>query len=314
VILAIARGEIWSGELAITTRDGRSLRREVTVLPAATDSQPAAVLLADTNPQIGHHDEIDHDRKLRAVGQFAGSIAHSLNNYLTVMRAHIAIARDSERALLESQLEELDQATDRAGGLITQLLLFSRGARTPRTVTDAVPLLLGAVDAVRRVTPESIRVSASISESCGQVKVEQGFVEQIVLTLASNSRDAMPGGGILRIDAAPRILRERIDLTTGALLPGDYLAIEVKDSGTGIDAETMNNLFRPFYTTKPVGVGTGLGMPTVREMVEKHGGQIDIKSEVGAGTTVTVLIPRCRPLVRSGTKKPRYREERRKTA
>ena len=230
--------------------------------------------------------------KLEAIGRLAGGIAHDFNNMLTVIHGRSdLLAQDPQLGDTQrADVLEIAAASKRAAALTAQLLAFSR-----RQVME--PRVLRLQDALRALQPMLVRlIGEDITivtppSDASPVRADPSQVEQVLLNLALNARDAMPHGGTLRIE----IDDVSVASDTGdamAVAPGDYVRLTVTDTGLGMSAETMSHIFEPFFTTKPVGHGTGLGLATVHGIVEQNGGAIQVRSDVGRGTSFTILLPR----------------------
>jgi CheY-like chemotaxis protein len=230
---------------------------------------------------------------MEAVGQLTGGIAHDLNNLLTVvlansemMAASIPEARDD----LRGDLGELQMAARRGAQMIRKLLSFSRHAPLTYQVLDLGRLVEDLIGTMRRLLPAHIQVDFVRDDAPVRVLADAGAIEQIMLNLATNARDAMPRGGTLRIES------RRVDVArapTGAL-PGSYACLSVSDTGVGMDERVRARIFEPFFTTKPPGEGSGLGMAMIYGLTQQHGGFIELDSAVGRGSTVRVYFPLAR--------------------
>ena len=247
----------------------------------------------DVTEQRRLEDQLRQAQKMEAVGQLAGGVAHDFNNLLTtVLASHELLA-----TLLPADgphredLEMIRQAAGRAAELTRSLLAFSRQqALEPRAVSLEA-LLANFVRLARRVVPEDVEVSVQVDTPHSVIRADPVAVEQMLMNLVTNARDAMAGGGTLRLTVGRGRLDEEHLRTYGWGEPGEYVTMSVSDSGVGMDPATVQHIFEPFFTTKPVGQGTGLGMAMVYGLVKQHGGFISVYSEPGRGTTVRVYFP-----------------------
>lgn len=232
--------------------------------------------------------------KMEAVGRLSGGIAHDFNNLLGVIIGYGQVLKrrlGSESDLLECA-EEIEKAGQRAAALTRQLLAFSRQQILTPSILKLNDLVLDMAKMLPRLLGEDISVSTSLSSDLGMVKADQGQIEQVIMNLAVNARDAMPEGGTLRIETANVELDQAYAWQHPGAKPGHYVMLAVVDSGTGIDPETLTHIFEPFFTTKEVGKGTGLGLATVYGVVKQSGGYIWVESEPGHGASFQTFLPR----------------------
>ena len=227
-------------------------------------------------------------QKMQALGLLAGGIAHDFNNMLTVIfgRAQVLLDRLPKDARARQDADAIGEAAERAAALTRQLLAFSRKQLLERCTLDLNSVIADMAKMLRRLIGENITVVTALAQSAAWVNVDRGQLEQVILNLAVNARDAMPGGGQLTLTT------ESVDSDGADALPsGRFVALVVSDTGVGMDAATRERIFEPFFTTKPVGAGTGLGLATVYGVVEQHGGHIAVDSAPGRGTTFRVYLP-----------------------
>jgi two-component system cell cycle sensor histidine kinase/response regulator CckA len=240
-------------------------------------------------------EQFHQSQKMEAVGRLAGGVAHDFNNLLTAILGYSQLLEETvEEDDVETRagLEEIRKAGERAAGLTRQLLTFSRKQVLQLRVLNVNIVVEEIVAMLRRLVGEDIALTLALEPAAIRVKADAGQIEQILMNLVVNARDAMPSGGSLRIETKCVELNARDLRHTGSLLPaGRYAVIAVSDTGTGIDPETKTHLFEPFFTTKPVGEGTGLGLATVYGIVKQSGGEVTVQSELGHGATFTVLLP-----------------------
>ncbi|MDH3238530.1 MAG: ATP-binding protein [Deltaproteobacteria bacterium] len=233
-------------------------------------------------------------QKMEAVGQLTGGIAHDFNNLLTVINGYsgIALQRLGADDPIRKDIEGIGSAGERAASLVNQLLTFSRKKVLEPKVVNLNESFSGIDMILRRLTGEQIDLAVIRGKDLGSVRVDPGQIEQVVMNLTINARDAMPDGGELTIETANRDIDGTDDSPVPSLPPGKYVAITVRDTGCGMDEKTRSRVFEPFFTTKPPGKGTGLGLSTVYGIVKQSQGHIILDSEVGKGATFTVYLPR----------------------
>jgi two-component system, cell cycle sensor histidine kinase and response regulator CckA len=232
--------------------------------------------------------------KMEAVGRLSGGIAHDFNNLLGVIIGYGQVLKrrlGASSDLLECA-EEIEKAGQRAASLTRQLLAFSRQQILTPSILKLNDLVLDMAKMLPRLLGEDITVNTSLSSDLGMVKADQGQIEQVIMNLAVNARDAMPEGGTLRIETANVGLDQAYAWQHPGAKPGHYVMLAVIDSGTGIDPETLTHIFEPFFTTKEVGKGTGLGLATVYGVVKQSGGYIWVESEPGHGASFQIFLPR----------------------
>jgi PAS domain S-box-containing protein len=246
----------------------------------------------DVTARIQLEEQLRDAQQLEAIGRLAGGVAHDFNNILSIIMGHgellLATAGDDERA--RNGLEQIRRAADRAASLTQQLLAFSRRQVLQPKVLDLNEAVAVVQKMLSRVIGEDIELIASLHPSLVPVKADPGQVEQVLMNLAINARDAMPHGGKLtmetsNVDVGLELARD-LELVHGA-----YVMLKVTDSGHGMDVETLPHIFEPFFTTKPMGKGTGLGLSTVYGIVKQSGGSIQVESEAGRGTTFRIYLP-----------------------
>jgi two-component system cell cycle sensor histidine kinase/response regulator CckA len=288
--------DAWSGVISTRSRDGSPVDVDVTISPVrgpAGDIVGAVSIGRDHTHERALEAQLRQAQKMEAIGRLAGGIAHDFNNLLTVVsgNAELLLEELSSGDSKRTEVGEIHRAADRAASLIRQLLAFSRRQvlepevlQLARVVQDLDPLL-------RRVVGEDVELVIRTSHGSSFVQADQSQLEQVLMNLVVNARDAMPTGGLLTVVADEVELDAAYaDLHLG-VVPGPYVQLVVSDTGVGMDAATIARAFEPFFTTKGPGAGTGLGLSTVDGIVRQSGGHIWLYSEPGLGTTFKIFLP-----------------------
>jgi PAS domain S-box-containing protein len=240
-------------------------------------------------------ERLRQSQKMEAIGQLTGGVAHDFNNLLTVIVGNLeTIWRNAppEDGKLRRALDQVTRGAQRAVTLTQQLLAFSRRQPLNPKPTDINRLVAGMSDLIRRTIGENIAVETVLAGGLWRVEIDAHQLENALLNLAVNARDAMPGGGKLTLETANAHLDDGYASKYPELTPGQYVVLCVSDTGTGMSPEILAHAFEPFYTTKPIGQGTGLGLSQVYGFVKQSGGHVKLYSEVGHGTTVKIYLPR----------------------
>jgi len=240
---------------------------------------------------------IQQASRMEAMGQLAGGIAHDFNNLLTVILGHseFLLKRKESPGVCRSRVEEIRKAAERGAWLTNQLLAYSRNQLLEPTVLQINAVVEDMDGMLRCVLGEDIALELVVDPDLGWAKVDPGQLQQIVLNLAGNARDAMPKGGRLRVEILNFSILGKAQKPQPFIEPGEYVGLAVQDTGTGIDEETRARIFEPFFTTKKKGKGTGLGLATVYGIVKQSGGYIWVESKLGHGSSFHTLLPRVAP-------------------
>ncbi len=230
---------------------------------------------------------------MQAVGQLAGGIAHDFNNLLTAMIgfSDLLLLRHRPGDQSFADIMQIKQNANRAANLVRQLLAFSRQQTLQPRLLSLTDILAELSHLLRRLIGENIELKMSHGRDLGMIKADQGQLEQVIINLAVNARDAMAEGGVLNIRTCNEKVEERRKSKDESMSPGNYTVIEVSDSGCGIPPANLDRIFDPFFSTKEVGAGTGLGLSTVYGIVKQTGGYVFVDSTVGEGTVFSIYLP-----------------------
>jgi signal transduction histidine kinase/ActR/RegA family two-component response regulator len=252
--------------------------------------------IADRTEQLRVNEEaLRQAQKMEAVGQLTGGVAHDFNNLLQVIVGNLEVIRrlvPNDAGRIQRAAEQALNGARQAGSLTQRLLAFSRRQPLDPRPVDVNSLVGGMSDLLNRSLGETISVETVRAAGLWRVEVDPNALESAILNLAVNARDAMPEGGRLTMETMNAHIDETYAISHAEVVPGQYVAISISDTGVGMDAETIRRAFEPFFTTKPVGKGTGLGLSQVYGFVKQSGGHVKIYSEVNQGTTVKIYLPR----------------------
>jgi PAS domain S-box-containing protein len=286
-----------SGEFENRTKDGRNITCDWHNTPMFDEAGAFTGILAlaeDVSGRKSLEVQLRQSQKMDAVGRLAGGIAHDFNNLLSVVLSYSDLALTDLKPSdpLRNDLGEIHRAGQRAAELTQQLLMFSRQQVVAPKVLDLNEVLAGVDKMLQRVVGEDVELTTVAALGLGRVRIDPGALEQVIMNLAVNARDAMPTGGKLTMATANVTLDADYAKTHLGAKPGPYVLLSVSDTGTGIDTATLARVFEPFFTTKELGKGTGLGLSTVFGIVEQSGGCVWVFSKPGFGTTFEIYLPR----------------------
>jgi len=288
-------------EYRMLARDGRVLWfRDEAVLQKrpSSDAGPAKAVmqgvLHDITEQKRLEDQLRQAQKMEAVGRLAGGVAHDFNNLLMVIQGHTSLLTErlAEGTAERRSVDQIQKSSERAAGLTRQLLAFSRMQVMQPKVLDLNGVVADLGKMLRRVIGEHIELILRYDSNLGRVKADPGQIEQVLINLVVNARDAMPSGGKLVVETCNLALDEAAARRVPSLKAGSYVVLSVSDTGIGMDPETQSHIFEPFFTTKEQGKGTGLGLATVYGIVQQSGGNITVYSQPGQGATFRLYLPR----------------------
>ena len=297
IVGRLKRGEkIQRFETVQIGKGGRRIDVSIAISPVKDASDQivgVAAISRDISDRKLLEKQLRQAQKMEAIGQLAGGIAHDFNNLLSVINGYCELLEQelTHNATAGRNCEQIKKAGERAASLTRQLLAFSRQQVLEPAVLDLNTVVLDLEKMLRRVIGEDVEFKTLLDSNVGAVKADRGQIEQVIMNLVVNARDAMPNGGRLSIQTANIILDDSLALRHGLQQAGSYVRLSVADNGVGMDAETQARIFEPFFTTKEVGKGTGLGLSTVYGVITQSGGYIEVQSRVGQGTTFEICLP-----------------------
>ncbi len=290
-------GRVDGFEVRWKRKDGAAITVRISGRAVASEDEPADVLEAiaeDITERRVLEDQFRQSQKMEAVGRLAGGIAHDFNNLLMVVSGYTEVLLDqlTPGHPLHSKVESIQQASDRATTLTRQLLAFSRKQLLELKVIDVNSVVKDMERLLRPLIGEDIELTTNLAPAIGCTRADAGQLEQVIMNLVVNAKDAMPNGGKICIRTASVTLDDSYRPENTFIKQGPYIMISVSDTGHGMDRETQARIFEPFFTTKEKGKGTGLGLSTVYGIIKQSGGYVFVQSEVGLGTVFTIYFPR----------------------
>ncbi|HSH46556.1 MAG TPA: ATP-binding protein [Longimicrobiales bacterium] len=308
---AAVRRDVLAGEVVTglvverVTRGGVTLEMSLSAAPVRDvrgEVRSMVALLSDVTQRRESErerqrleEQLRQAQKMEAVGRLAGGVAHDFNNLLTAIKGHAELLLDGDiaPARMRDDLGEITRSTDRAAALTRQLLTFSRQSLVEPVPLDLNDLIRDMDRLLKRVLGETVELETVLHTELGRVLADPGQVEQVLMNLVVNARDAMPHGGRIVIRTAnAAITGAEASRHPHPVVPGDYVVVTVTDTGMGMDPDIAARIFEPFFTTKPAGVGTGLGLSTTYGIVKQARGYVWVDTELGRGSTFMVYLPR----------------------
>jgi PAS domain S-box-containing protein len=259
------------------------------------DNQCFEIMVEDVTDRIALEKQLFEAQKFEAIGQLAGGIAHDFNNMIGAIVGWADLGADETEAgsRLRRHFEKVRHQAERAAALTRQLLAFARKQILEPRDIDLNQSVIETLSLLEKVIGSNIEIKANLASDLAVVRADPTQVEQVIMNLCINARDAMADGGSLIIETANVAFDERMCARRPSVKPGDYTMLSVTDTGTGMDAATLGRIFEPFFTTKGLGKGTGLGLATVYGIAHQHGGFVDVESELKKGSTFRIYLPVC---------------------
>jgi two-component system, cell cycle sensor histidine kinase and response regulator CckA len=292
----IQSGEVWRGEIRNRRKDGSLYIEDMTITPVMSGGLPTNFIgiKHDITEQKKLEAQYRQAQKMEAVGRLAGGVAHDFNNVLSVIIGFCQLSLESlgPGSAVTGNLTRIKSAADRAASLTKQLLTFSRQQVVHPRVINLNEVIERLADMLQRLVGDDVSMSLKLAKPLGSIKADAGQIEQVLMNLAINARDAMPDGGQIVIESQDADLDASYQRKHEPAISGPYVMLSVSDTGCGMNKETIAKIFEPFFTTKEAGRGTGLGLSTVYGIVKQSGGYIWVYSEPQKGTTFKIYLPR----------------------
>ena len=292
----LAEGKAWSGQFTNRRKNGSLYEAESTITPVRNQDGKVINYVSvsrDVTYQHSIEEQLRQSQKMEAVGLLAGGIAHDFNNILSVISGYceMLISNAGGDDPRRKDLEEIKTSADRAAALTRQLLAFSRKQLLNPKVIEVNQVVTSMSEMLQRLIGENIELRLVLAENISTVKADAGQLEQVLMNLAVNARDAMPLGGKLVVETMMVPWADLQETRPADLVAGDYVCITISDNGVGMTDEVKSHLFEPFFTTKGLGKGTGLGLATSYGIIKQSGGHIMVYSELGQGTVCKIYLP-----------------------
>jgi PAS domain S-box-containing protein len=288
-------GAVWQGELTNRRKDGSLYEEEMTITPVRSGDGQVSHFIAikqDVTERRKLEQQFLRAQRMQSIGLLAGGVAHDLNNVLAPVLMALPLLRTNPTPEQRDHiLDTLEKSVQRGANIVQQVLTFARGVEVQRTAVQLRHLIREVAKIAEETFPRDIDVRSSVSSELWPLMGDPTQIHQVLLNLAVNARDAMPGGGQLTLAARNVELRAPLHYMDFEIPPGRYVSVSVADTGTGIEPKVLERMFEPFFTTKPAGKGTGLGLSTVLGIVKSHGGLVEVQTKMGAGATFTVYLP-----------------------
>jgi PAS domain S-box-containing protein len=293
----LARGEVWKGRLVNRRKDGTLFEDEATISPVRDGAGRIVNYVAitrDTTNEARLARQLFQAQKMEAIGRLAAGVAHDFNNLLGVITGYgeSLNLQLSTTDPLKDEVDQILKAAERAANLTRQLLAFGRKLVLRPEVLDLNGVVSGLEKMLLRLISEDVELVTRLEPGLANVEADPGRIEQIVMNLVLNARDAIPAGGKITIETRNTDLETSFASSIPSAPSGPFVMLAVTDTGSGMDAVTQSHVFEPFFSTKEVGKGTGLGLSTIDGIVNQSGGFVSVDSEVGVGTTFRVFLPR----------------------
>jgi PAS domain S-box-containing protein len=292
----INAGNVWSGRFINKKKDGTEYHEDASISPVYDKSGNLTNFVAakhDVTKEIGLQQQLLQAQKMEAIGTLTGGFAHDFNNLLQVIMGHldVILSVPDLPEKIQSSLNNIDRAATSGAELIKGMLLYSKKMPFKLRPVNLSEIVASFVTLIRRTIPREIKIEIVVADDLPVIKGDSTQIEQVLINLAINARDAMPDGGGLTIETRTTVLDEEFCRSYPDLKPGRYVLLSVMDTGKGMDQETVKHIYDPFFTTKEPGKGTGLGLSVVHGIVEKHGGKIICYSDPSVGTTFRIYFP-----------------------